>query len=125
MLTNQGRWSGVLLVAVLLLVCSGCARHLPVSAVAEQGGNIGVRIVTVTGEVVSGRLVSFDGEGIVVRVARRATGQESERRFPIKDVASATVHKTKNESTWGPVVSTVVGIAGGLLIAFAVRGAGS
>lgn len=111
-------------VVLLLAVGSGCARHMPVSAVGEQGGNVGVRIVTVTGEVLSGRLLSLDGEEIVVRVTRRATGQESDRRFPMEEVASATVHKTKSESTWGPVISTVVGVAGGVLIAAVVKGVG-
>ncbi len=121
---RAGGGIGALLVAGLLLVCSGCARHLPVSAVGEQGGNIGVRVVTVTGEVVAGRLLSLDREAIVVRVTKRTTGQESDRRFPMEEVASATVHKTKSESTWGPIISTVVGVAGGVLIASIVKGAG-
>ncbi len=114
---------GALLIVILLVAGSGCARHMPVSAVGEQGGNIGVRVVTVTGEVITGRLLSLDSEAIVVRVTRRATGRETERRFPMEEVASATVHKTKSESTWGPVISTVVGVAGGVLISSIVKGA--
>ena len=115
---------GALLLACVFLSTAGCARHMPVSTIGEQGGNIGVRIVTATGEVVNGRLLSFDSDAIVVRVTRRATGQESDRRFPMEEVASATVHKTESESTWGPVISTVVGVAGGLLIASVAKGAG-
>jgi len=114
---------GALLIVILLVAGSGCARHMPVSAVGEQGGNIGVRVVTLTGEVITGRLLSLDSEAIVVRVTRRATGRETERRFPMEEVASATVHKTKSESTWGPVISTVVGVAGGVLISSIVKGA--
>jgi len=123
-MTRVTQCLGALLLVVLLVGGSGCARHLPVSAVGEQGGNIGVRVVTVTGEVVSGRLLSLDGDEVVVLVTRRATGRETERRFPMEEVASATVHKTKSESTWGPVISTVVGVAGGVLIASIVKGAG-
>ncbi len=116
---------GALLLVGFLLVGPGCARHMPVSVVGERGGNIGVRVVTVTGEVVFGQLLSLGSEGIVVRVTRRATGQESDRRFPMEEVASATVHRTKSESTWGPVISAVVGVAGGVLVASVLKGVGS
>jgi len=119
------RCLGAVLVAGLLLSGAGCARHMSVAVLGEQDGNVGVRVVTVTGEVVSGRLLRLDSEGIVVRVTQRATGQESERRFSMEEVASATVHRTKSESMWGPVISTVVGVAGGVLIAFALKGVGS
>ena len=123
-MTQALRSIGALLTAGLLLTGPGCTRHMPVSALGEQGGNIGVRVVTVTGEVVFGRLLALDGEEIVVLVTQRTTGRETERRFPMEEVASATVHKTKSESTWGPVISTVVAVAGGVLVASIVKGAG-
>lgn len=112
------------LLAALALIGTGCARHMPVADLGERGGNIGVRVVTVTGEVVTGRLLALDGDDIVVRVTHRPTGEATDRRFPMEQVASATVHRTRSESSWGSVVSTVVGVAGGVLIAAAVKGAG-
>ena len=117
------RFLSGLVVLSLLITGPGCARHMPVRDVGDRGGNIGVRVVTVTGEIVTGRLLSLDSNEIVVRITLRTTGEVSERRFPMEDVASATVHRTKSESMWGPVISTVVGVAGGALIAAAIRAA--
>ncbi|MCD4690135.1 hypothetical protein K8S17_01595 [bacterium] len=120
------RRSALALAAVLIaLAGSGCARHLPISELGAQGGNVGVRVVTVTGESVVGRLISLDRDEIVVVVTRRERGEDEERRFPMTEVVSATVHRTRSESTWGPIVSTVIGVAGGVLAAAAIKEWGS
>ncbi len=108
----------------LALAGTGCARHIPVSELGDRGGNIGICVVTATGETVTGRLISLDADEIIVRVTRRETGNVTERRFPIEQVASATVHRTSGETTWGPVVSTVVGVAGGVLLAAVLKESG-
>jgi hypothetical protein len=110
------------LLVALALLGSGCARRMPVAELGEQGGNIGITVVTAAGETVVGRLLSLDNREIVVRVRRRETGEESVRRFSTEEVASATVHRTVSETSWGPVLSTVVGVAGGVLIAAALKG---
>ncbi len=109
---------------LLALACGGCARHMSVADLESGGGDIGVRVVSATGETVEGRLLFWDDEAIAVRVTDRPTGEVTDRRFPLDEVASATVHRTRGESMWGPFVSTIVGVAGGLLAAAAVRGAG-
>lgn len=109
------------LTLLVVLLGAGCARHMPVADIGERGGDIGVRVVTVTGEVVTGQLLALDEEELVVRVTRRETGEQTDRGFPMNEVSSATVHRTRSEASWGSIVSTLVGVAGGVLIATALK----
>lgn len=114
----------ITLVLTAALLGAGCARHLPVSDIGASGGDVGVRVVTITGEIVTGQLLALDGEQVSVRVTRRESGEVNDRTFPIEDVASATLHRRRSETSFGPFVSTAVGVAGGLLLAAVLGGAG-
>jgi hypothetical protein len=54
----------VLLAALLLLV--GCARQVPASRLAEDGGDVEVRLTTTSGESLTGRVVALSSAELVV-----------------------------------------------------------
>jgi len=61
-----GSLCGVLALAAVLAIASGCARRIPASELGEEGGDVEIRLTTAAGEQVGGRLVSLSSSDVVV-----------------------------------------------------------
>ena len=107
----------VVLVAMGVLA-SGCARRVPLSDLDAGGASIGVNLTTLSGEEVSGRLLSLGGGKAVVEV-QGPDGIDVRRTFDLDQVSRATFHREANEAALAPIVSLLLGPVVGVLLAVA------
>lgn len=106
----------IVVLAMLGGLMSGCAKRAPLSDLDAEGASVGVKLTTVGGEEVSGRLLSFGGGKVVVE-AQNPDGASIRRTFDLDQVARATFHRERTEALLGPIVSLLLGPVVGVLLA--------
>jgi hypothetical protein len=106
----------VVVLVVLAGLAAGCARRVPLSELGPAGAPVGVVLTTVSGEELSGRLLSF-GDGKMVVEVVSADGASVQRTVSLGEVSRATFHRERNEAVFGPVVSFFLGPLVGALLA--------